>query len=82
MCASMCTGSAWLQASARLVSTDEDGEAFWLSEGQEDVLAHEYGASASPLYLNGSAQLLVEGFQKYGRLQVRTHAQTMARCHA
>lgn len=60
------------------MSTDEDGEVFWLSEGQADVLAREYGATASPLYLNGTAQMLVEGFQKFGRLQARMLASAIA----
>lgn len=52
------------------MSAAEDGGTFWLSEAQADVLAHEYNAQASPLFLTGTTQMIVEGFQKYGRLQV------------
>ena len=73
-----------LQASARLISTDKDAGVFWLSEGQADVMAREFDAGASPLFLNGTASLVVQSFQKFERLQVRLrscmHAVRTAQC--
>jgi hypothetical protein len=42
-----------LQASAAIISTNESGDRFWLSDAQAAVLAHEYGPKASPSFLPG-----------------------------
>lgn len=38
------------QASAKLISTDEAAEKFWLSEVQKDVILRESGNEASPFF--------------------------------
>lgn len=45
----------WLrqQASAKLVSTDEAAEEFWLTRVQQDCLVHETGSEASPFFFGG-----------------------------
>jgi 2-polyprenyl-3-methyl-5-hydroxy-6-metoxy-1,4-benzoquinol methylase len=41
------------QASAKVITTDEKGETYWLSEPQKDVLVREDGPDASPFYSGG-----------------------------
>ncbi|EFN54527.1 hypothetical protein CHLNCDRAFT_135271 [Chlorella variabilis] len=47
--------SEWLrqQASARVISTDEAAEKYWLTQAQQDCLVHESGSDASPFYSAG-----------------------------
>jgi hypothetical protein len=58
-----------MQAAARLVSADKAVALFWLSSGQADVLANEYGEKASPSCVCGTAHAYVEGMGNFGRLQ-------------
>lgn len=41
------------QASAKVITTDENAEMYWLSEPQKDVLVRENGPDASPFYSGG-----------------------------
>lgn len=35
------------------MSTNAEASAFWLDEAQQAVLANEFGADASPLFMGG-----------------------------
>lgn len=52
----------WLhqQACAGVVSTNAEASAFWLDEAQQAVLANEFGADASPLFMGGLFQHVPE----------------------
>lgn len=42
------------QASAGIVSTNAEAQAFWLNDAQQAVLANEHGPDASPFYTGGA----------------------------
>ena len=77
------------QSAAKVITTDEKAESYWLSEPQKDVLVRENGPDASPFYSGGflaalpalsrvTQSKLPELFQQGGGLDYDSYGEPVA----